>query len=70
MSSWNDVNLRAFFDSGSDVRDLLVVIYDKTNVIPASQNHPVAGTLFLEQAAKLTEITTVSPENPPLSACS
>ncbi|KAK3379733.1 hypothetical protein B0T24DRAFT_695737 [Lasiosphaeria ovina] len=56
--TWNDVNLRAFFDSGSDIRDLLVVVYDKTDVEPAGSDHPVAGSLFKEQNAKLAEITT------------
>lgn len=59
-STWNDASLRAFFDSGSDVRDLLVVVYDKTDVVPAGPEHPVVGTLFKEQNAKLAEITTVS----------
>lgn len=59
-STWNDSNLRAFFDSGSDIRDLLVVVYDKTDTAPAGPEHPVAGNLFREQNAKLAEITTVS----------
>lgn len=58
--SWDDVSLRAFFDSGSDIRDLLVVVYDKNNVEPVGSEHPVAGSLFREQNAKLAEITTVS----------
>ncbi|KAK0736872.1 hypothetical protein B0T21DRAFT_347303 [Apiosordaria backusii] len=57
-SSWNDTNLRAFFDSGSDIRDLLVVVYDKSNIDPVSSDHPVASSLFREQNAKLAEITT------------
>ncbi|KAK3987938.1 hypothetical protein QBC44DRAFT_371608 [Cladorrhinum sp. PSN332] len=58
-TSWNDANLRAFFDSGSDIRDLLVVVYDKSNVDPVdASSHPVAGSLFREQNAKLAEITT------------
>jgi hypothetical protein len=60
VSTWNDTSLRAFFDSGSDIRDLLVVVYDKTDVEPVGSDHPVAGTLFKEQNAKLAEITTVS----------
>lgn len=59
-STWNDASLRAFFDSGTDIRDLLVMVYDKTDVVPAGPEHPVAGTLFREQNAKLAEITTVS----------
>jgi len=58
-AAWNDTSLRAFFDSGSDIRDLLVVVYDKTDVEPAGPEHPVAGSLFREQNAKLAEITTV-----------
>ncbi|KAI0118888.1 hypothetical protein GGR51DRAFT_554577 [Nemania sp. FL0031] len=58
-STWNDANLRAFFDSGSEIRDLLVVVYDdKTDATPVSSNHPIANSLFREQNAKLAEITT------------
>jgi len=59
-STWNDTSLRAFFDSGSEIRDLLVVVYDKTDVPPAGPDHPVVGSLFKEPNAKLAEITTVS----------
>lgn len=59
-SSWNDVSLRAFFDSGSEIRDLLVVVYDKTDVEPVGPEHAAAGNLFREPASKLAEITTVS----------
>ncbi|GJC80995.1 tip elongation aberrant protein Tea4 [Colletotrichum liriopes] len=57
-SSWNDTKLRAFFDSSSDIRDMLVMVYDKSDVPPAGPEHPVAGSLFREQNAKLAEITT------------
>ncbi|KAI0841724.1 hypothetical protein F5Y06DRAFT_307661 [Hypoxylon sp. FL0890] len=57
-STWNDASLRAFFDSGSDIRDLLVIVYDKNDVAPAGPDHPVVGTLFREQNARLAEITT------------
>ncbi|GAB1320406.1 protein phosphatase regulator [Madurella fahalii] len=57
-SSWDDASLRAFFDSGSDIRDLLVVVYDKNNVDSDPSDHPVANSLFREQNAKLAEITT------------
>ncbi|KAI0971774.1 hypothetical protein F4678DRAFT_472271 [Xylaria arbuscula] len=58
-STWNDANLRAFFDSGSEIRDLLVVVYDdKTDVPPVGPNNPIANSLFREQNAKLAEITT------------
>ncbi len=59
-ATWNDASLRAFFDSGTDVRDLLVVVYDKSDVAPVGPDHPVAGSLFKDQNAKLAEITNVS----------
>ncbi|PNP40978.1 hypothetical protein TGAMA5MH_06845 [Trichoderma gamsii] len=56
--TWDDMKLRAFFDEPENIRDLLVVVYDKTDVVPASSDHPVVGGLFREQNAKLAEITT------------
>ncbi|KAJ4854277.1 uncharacterized protein T069G_11256 [Trichoderma breve] len=56
--TWDDMKLRAFFDEPEHIRDLLVVVYDKTDVVPASSDHPVVGPLFREQNAKLAEITT------------
>lgn len=58
-ASWNDANLRAFFDSGSEIRDLLVVVYDKSDVSPVDDEDALVGSLFREQNAKLAEITTV-----------
>ncbi|PHH60853.1 hypothetical protein CDD81_1100 [Ophiocordyceps australis] len=57
-SSWNDAKLRAFFDEPDNVRHLLTLVYDKTHLEPVASDHPVMGTLFREQNAKLAEITT------------
>lgn len=62
---WDDTKLRAFFDEGDHVRDLLAVVYDTSNVEPVGADHPIVSG-FREQNAKLAEITTVSP--PPLRA--
>ncbi|RDA94504.1 hypothetical protein CP533_2730 [Ophiocordyceps camponoti-saundersi (nom. inval.)] len=56
--AWDDTKLRAFFDEGDHIRDLLAVVYDKSDVEPAGNDHPVVGGLFREQNAKLAEITT------------
>ncbi|TFB05606.1 Tip elongation aberrant protein Tea4 [Trichoderma ghanense] len=56
--TWDDMKLHAFFNEPDHIRDLLVVVYDKTDVVPASSDHPVVGGLFREQNAKLAEITT------------
>ncbi|PHH91682.1 hypothetical protein CDD83_10666 [Cordyceps sp. RAO-2017] len=57
-SAWDDAKLRAFFNETDYIRDLLAVVYDKTDVEPAGSDHPVVGGLFREQNAKLAEITT------------
>jgi hypothetical protein len=58
---WNDAQLRTFFEDDGDIRDLLVVVYDKSGVVPAGPDHPIAGKLFKEENAKLADITQVSP---------
>jgi hypothetical protein len=55
-AQWDDTKLRAFFDEGDHVRDLLAVVYDTSDVDPADSG--VSG-LFREQNARLAEITTV-----------
>lgn len=55
---WDDVKLRAFFDESEHIRDLLAVVYDKSDVDPVGADHPAVGGLFREQNAKLAEITT------------
>lgn len=58
--TWSDTHLRTFFDDDTDIRDLLVVVYDKSGVVPAGSDHPVVGSLFKEENAKLADITNVS----------
>lgn len=58
-STWNDAHLRTFFDDDSDIRDLLIVVYDKSGVVPAGPDHPITGNLFKEENAKLADITNV-----------
>ncbi|KAK8142047.1 hypothetical protein G3M48_009423 [Beauveria asiatica] len=55
---WDDVKLRAFFDESDHIRDLLAVVYDKSDAEPVGADHPAMGGLFREQNAKLAEITT------------
>lgn len=59
-STWSDANLRTFFDDDADIKDLLVVVYDKSGVIPAGPDHPITGNLFKDENAKLADITNVS----------
>ena len=59
-ATWSDANLRTFFDDDADIKDLLVVVYDKTGVAPAGPDHPLIGNLFKDENAKLADITNVS----------
>jgi hypothetical protein len=58
--TWSDAHLRTFFDDDSDIKDLLVVVYDKSGVEPAGPDHPITGQLFKDENAKLADITSVS----------
>ncbi|KFY54541.1 hypothetical protein V497_07605 [Pseudogymnoascus sp. VKM F-4516 (FW-969)] len=55
-STWSDSQLRSFFDDGADVRDLLVVVYDKTGVEPAGPEHPLVGGLFRAEEARVRDL--------------
>lgn len=57
--AWSDAHLRTFFDDDADIKDLLVVVYDKSGVVPAGPDHPITGNLFREENAKLADITNV-----------
>jgi hypothetical protein len=59
-STWSDAHLRTFFDDDADIKDLLVVVYDKSGVVPAGPDHPITGNLFRTENAKLADITNVS----------
>ena len=59
-ATWSDTHLRTFFDDDADIKDLLVVVYDKSGVVPAGPDHPITGNLFKEENAKLADITNVS----------
>ncbi|GAB7347287.1 hypothetical protein MBLNU459_g3373t1 [Dothideomycetes sp. NU459] len=52
--SWSDANLRAWLDgSQNDVKDMLVVINDKSDVVPVGPDHPLMAGLFVEESKKL-----------------
>ncbi|KAH6680760.1 hypothetical protein B0J14DRAFT_272892 [Halenospora varia] len=57
-ATWSDAHLRTFFDDDADIKDLLVVVYDKSGVVPAGPDHPITGNLFREENAKLADITS------------
>lgn len=54
--SWSDASLRTYMDDDSDIRDLLIIVHDKSNVIPAGPEHPVTGNLFNAEKTRLAEM--------------
>lgn len=55
--TWSDTSLRAYLDNDdSDIRDLLLVVHDKTGVVPR-RDHPVVKNLYKEENAKLDAIS-------------
>lgn len=55
---WSDASLRAYLEDGSDIRDLLTIIYDKSNVVPTGTDHPIVGPLFKEESKALCEMSS------------
>lgn len=55
--TWSDASLRAYLEDDGDIRDLLVVVHDKSNVKPADPHHPLVKNLFKDENRKLGEIS-------------
>lgn len=55
--TWSDASLRAYLEDDSDIRDLLVVVHDKSQIKPVGRDHPVVKNLFKEENKKLGEIS-------------
>ena len=54
--SWSDASLRNYMDSDDDIRDLLIIVHDKSNVTPVGPEHPVTGKLFGAEKDRLAEM--------------
>ena len=55
--AWSDASLRTYLEDDTSVRDLLVVVHDKSNVKPAGPDHPFVGNLFKAENRRLAEIS-------------
>ena len=56
--TWSDASLRAYLDNDdSDIRDLLLVVHDKTGVTPRT-DHPVVRSLYREENKKLDTLSS------------
>ena len=55
--TWSDASLRAYLEDNNEIRDLLVVVHDKSDVKTAGADHPIVKNLFKEENRKLGEIS-------------
>ncbi|KAI5248236.1 hypothetical protein E4T43_01570 [Aureobasidium subglaciale] len=54
LNTWSDASLRAWLDGAeNDVRDMLVIIHDKSSVVPVARDHPLMANLFTDESRRL-----------------
>lgn len=54
--TWSDASLRSYMDSDQDIRDLLIIVHDKSNISPVGPDHPLMGGLFMTERTRLAEM--------------
>ena len=54
--TWSDASLRNYMDNNQDIRDLLIIVHDKSNIVPAGPDHPMMGNLFVTEKGRLAEM--------------
>ena len=55
LPAWSDASLRAYMEDDSEIRDLLIIVHDKSGVVPR-KDHPVVKSLFKEENKQLSDI--------------
>ncbi|PGH17621.1 hypothetical protein AJ79_00982 [Helicocarpus griseus UAMH5409] len=55
--TWSDASLRSYLEDDADIRDLLIIVHDKSNVTPAGPDHPITGNLFKQESRGLSEMS-------------
>ncbi|KAF2126664.1 hypothetical protein P153DRAFT_369334 [Dothidotthia symphoricarpi CBS 119687] len=53
LPAWSDACLRNYLDDGSEIRDMLVVIYDTTGVEPVGKEHPFMRSFLADEEKRL-----------------
>ena len=55
--TWSDASLRSYMEDDSDIRALLVLVYDKSDAKPAGPDHPMSN-MCKEENRRLGEMST------------
>ena len=53
---WSDSALYAYMNGENDIRDMLLLVRDKTNVVPVSTDHPLMKDLFVDERKSLKDM--------------
>ncbi|KIX08240.1 uncharacterized protein Z518_02896 [Rhinocladiella mackenziei CBS 650.93] len=54
--TWSDASLRSYMENSQDIKDLLIIVHDKSNVTPVGPDHPLMHNLFSDERTKLSEM--------------
>ena len=54
--TWSDASLRSYMENSQDIKDLLIIVHDKSNVTPVGPDHPLMHNLFIDERKKLSEM--------------
>lgn len=54
--TWSDASLRTYMENSQDIKDLLIIVHDKSNVTPVGPDHPLLHNLFSDERSKLAEM--------------
>ena len=54
--TWSDASLRSYMENSQDIKDLLIIVHDKSNVTPVGPDHPLMTNLFIDERTKLTQM--------------
>ncbi|TKA81117.1 hypothetical protein B0A49_01770 [Cryomyces minteri] len=57
--TWSDTRLRAFLDGDNDIRDMLLLVHDRSGAVPVGADHPLAKGLFGAERERLAEMEGV-----------
>ncbi|KEF53067.1 uncharacterized protein A1O9_10975 [Exophiala aquamarina CBS 119918] len=54
--TWSDASLRSYMENDQDIKDLLIIVHDKSNITPVGADHPLMSNLFSIERSKLAEM--------------
>ncbi|MCJ1284022.1 hypothetical protein MMC26_003353 [Xylographa opegraphella] len=58
LPSWSDASLRTYLEDDTDIRDLLVVVHDRSDLKPVGPDHPVVRNLCKEENRRLDDMSS------------